>query len=63
VDSLVLVAILAAVAYVVFAVGMLLTLWVRRGGGGGGRPPEPPEPTPPSDFDLWEDELDPIAYV
>jgi len=62
-DSLVLIAIAAAGIYVGFAVGLLLTLRSRRGWGGGGRPPRFPEPTPPSDFDLWEDELDPIAFV
>ena len=25
--------------------------------------PEYPEPQPPSDFDLWESELNPIAFV
>src|SRR5262249_18282592 len=57
-DSLVLIAIAAAGIYVGFAVGLLLTLRARRGWhGGGGRPPRFPEPTPPSDFDLWEDEF------
>ena len=57
-----LIAFVAAGAYVLFAAGLLLSLWTRRGGGGGGRPPESPEP-PPSDFDLWESELTPNAFV
>ena len=57
------IAFVAAGTYVLFAAGLLLSLWTRRGWGGGGRPPEPPVPSPPSDFDLWEAEFDPVALV
>jgi hypothetical protein len=62
-DSLVLTAALIAAAYVVFVVGVLFTLRTGRGRGGGGGPPAPPEPPWPSDFDLWESELERTAAV
>ena len=62
-DSLVLTAVLLAAAYVGFVVRVLLTGRIDRGHGGGGRPPAPPEPPSPTDFDLWESELEPSAIV
>jgi hypothetical protein len=57
-DSLVLTADLIVGAYLTFVIGVLLTLRSRRGRGGGDGPPEPPEAPWPSDFDLWESELE-----
>ena len=65
VDSLVVAAMLLAVGYVLFAGVILAGLWAGRGrrGGGGGRPEAPPAPPGPSDFDLWESELERAARV
>jgi hypothetical protein len=58
-------AVLLAVGYVLFAGAILVRLWAGRGRrGGGGRPPKaPPGPPSPSDFDLWESELERTARV
>ena len=58
-------AVLLAVSYVLFAGVILAGLWAgRRRRGGGGRPPEAlPGPPGPSDFELWESELERTAGV